>query len=211
MKRKAMETENKPVFILLARRFRPLTENSPAQRDSIMSNGRLSVASCWPHGQSSPAQRDSGIYKLGAGRAGLTSLTSLTEPQCASAQRDSEMSILAELLKTAPAQRDSIMSALGMGLIGPMGPMGPIGLMGQKPGIKNAPAQWDSEISILGMGLIGPMGPIGLMGNKPGMKNAPAQRDSGNSIFGSMGQQPIKNSPAQRDSKMILIKEAREG
>jgi hypothetical protein len=36
----------------------------PAQRDSKMSNGRLSGVLCWPHGQNRPAQRDSGMSKL---------------------------------------------------------------------------------------------------------------------------------------------------
>ena len=88
-----------------------------------------------------------------------------------------------------------------------MGVMGVMGVMRRRHTIKTSPAQRDSEISILkaesettpawqdsgmsnlGLGLMSPMGPIGLMGKKPAMKT----------------------SPAQRDSKMILIKEAREG
>ena len=48
--------------------------------------------------------------------------------------------------KTSPAQRDSGISKLGIGLIGP------IGLMGKKPVIKNASTQRDSGISNLGTG-----------------------------------------------------------
>ena len=51
------------------------------------------------------------------------------------------MSNLAEAVKNSPAQQDSIMSNLGMGVIGPMGPMEPIGLMGRKPVMENHPAQ----------------------------------------------------------------------
>ena len=97
------------------------------------------------------------------------------------------------VLKTNPAQRDSIMSNLGMGLIGPMGH---IGLMGKKPIMKTIPAQRDSIMSNLGMGLIGLMGPIGLMGKKPVNENRPAQRDS---IMSNLAE-PVKTAPAQRDS-----------
>jgi hypothetical protein len=72
MKRKAMKTENKPVFIPLARRFRPLTENSPAQRDSKFSKLRNSPfsPSCLfsplaP--KTSPAQPHSKFSNLGFG------------------------------------------------------------------------------------------------------------------------------------------------
>jgi len=48
--------------------------------------------------------------------------------------------------KNRSAQRDSGISKLGMGRIGPMVP---IGLMAQKPIMKNSPAQRDSGISKL--------------------------------------------------------------
>jgi len=59
-----MKTKTKPVFIP---GFRRLAENSPAQRYSKMSNGRLSGVFCWPHGrktENTPAQQDSGMSKL---------------------------------------------------------------------------------------------------------------------------------------------------
>ena len=48
-----------------SRPYRPLDfKNTPAQRHSKLSNGRLSGVLCWPHGQNSPPQRDSGISIL---------------------------------------------------------------------------------------------------------------------------------------------------
>jgi len=132
-----------------------------------------------------------------------------------------------------PAQQDSGMSNLGLGL---MSPMGPIGLMSKMPVMKNGPAQRDYEISILkvesetssaqqdsgmsnlGLGLMSPMGPIGLIGKKPVMKNGPAQRDSGNSSLGvsrtgltsptglAGGLVEPQCTPAQQDSGMSILK-----
>ena len=50
-------------------------------------------------------------------------------------------------MENRPAQPESGISILGMGL---MGPMGPIGLMGQKPVIENCPAQHDSGDNMRG-------------------------------------------------------------
>ena len=136
---------------------------APAQRDSEISNLK-----------NSPALRDSPANagpNLGLGVLGmLRILGRKTKSKNASAQADSGMSILKTsptvllavrlvpqsgdpysplIFKTSPAQQDSRMSNLGMGL------MRPIGLMGQKC----APAQRDSGISNL--------------------KTSPAQRDSG--------------------------------
>jgi len=79
------------------------TKNRPAQRDSGMSilglgilgilRG-LGILRCKTKNKTSPAQRDSGISILAVSRTGLTSPTRPTEPQRASAQRDSIMSNL---------------------------------------------------------------------------------------------------------------------
>ena len=95
-----------------------------------------------------------------------------------SAQRDSGNSNFGRLsvvlcwphgqkTENGPAQLDSIMSNLGMGLIGP------IGLMVQKPVMKTTPAQRDSGISNLVLTLC-PLRPLRL-------NLLCAQRDSGNS------------------------------
>ena len=110
---------------------------TPAQRDSgnsILGVGILGILRSLgimgeqPIVKTCPAQRDSKMSNLGAGRTSQTCPTSQTEPQ------------------RSPAQRDSGMSILGMELIGPMGP---IGLMGKKPVMKNSPAQAGSKNSKL--------------------------------------------------------------
>ena len=73
--------------------------------------------------------------------------------------------------KNAPAQRDSGIYILGMGLIGPMGL---IGLMGQYPVMKTTPAQRDSGMSNL---KTSPLCPYCLL-CPLALKNSPAQRDS---------------------------------
>jgi len=117
-----MKIQNKPVFILLARGFRLIAGNVPAQRDS-------------------------GIYKLAGGNMGLMGgigvmglMGGKPEKQNSSAQRDSGMSNLGMGLmspigsiglmgekpekQNSSAQRDSGMSNLGIGLMWPIGHMG---------------------------------------------------------------------------------------
>jgi len=201
---KTMKTKNKPVFISLARRFRRIAENRSAQRDSgiyKLADGRTGRT----EPPCTPAQRDSGISILKtcpyrpcrpyspldfenspAQRHSKMSNGRLSGVFCRwqcgenrPAQRNSKMSNCAGAVKCAPAQRDSGMSKLGMGL---MSPMGPIGLMGQKPVMKNRPAQRDSIMSNL----------------KIETENTPAQRDS---IMSNLKIE-TENTPAQRHSKM---------
>jgi len=114
-------------------------QRAPAQRDSKMSNGRLSGVSCWPHGgrlsEISPARRDSGIYKLGNGAYRSYGTYGTHGPKTCNENR--------------PAQRDSEISILADGTMGLMGVMRVMRLMGGKPEKQNRSAQRDSGNSIL--------------------------------------------------------------
>jgi len=107
-----------------------------------------------------PAQRDSGISKLGAGQTSQTCPTSPTEPQRAPAQPDSGMSNLKVESENTPPQRGSGMSNLVAGQTSQTCPTSPtdpqcapaqpdFGISNLKAESENTPPQRDSGISIL--------------------------------------------------------------
>jgi len=120
-------------------------------------------------------------------------------------------------VENGPAQQDSKMSNLGMGLIGPMGH---IGLMGRKPVMENRPAQRYSGMSILETSPYRPSCPYRPLNFKNQSRSTGLRKlYFGNGTEGSskilkcgsskvmkqkrlMGRKHIgKNSPAQRDSE----------
>jgi len=158
------------------------SENTPPQPHSGMSNlgmglmghmGTIGLMGQQPVMKNYPARRDSGISILK--NSPYRPLAVRLVPQSGDPYRPL-------VFKTTPAQRDSGMSKLGMGLIGPMGPMGPMGLMGKKPVMKNGPAQQGSGNSILKACPYCPSCPSCPLV----FKTSPAQRDSGNSNFGRL-------------------------
>ncbi len=160
---------NKPFLPHVFPRLRDdLVVNTLPQRHSKMSNGRLPMVSCLPHGgrlsEDSPAQGDSGISKLG-GAMGIMRIMGKGHKN-----------------KNSPAQRDSIMSNPGMGLIGLMGP---IGLMGKQPVNENSPAQAGSNISKLVLSLC-----LAGCQASPAMRDVSVfkavQRDSGDNMRGDL-------------------------
>jgi hypothetical protein len=188
-------------------RERHIIENSPLQRDSKMSNGRLSGVSCWPHGrktENAPARWDSGISKLRV-LGILRSLGILGEQpvmQISPDQRDSEISILKNRplcpycpccpldFKNGPAQRDSKMSN------------GRLSGVSCWPHWQNRLPQRDSGNSILGVGSLETLRSLGILGGKTKSKSSSAQRDSEISNL----KVETGNSLPQRDSGNSILK-----
>ena len=136
-------------------------ENSPAQRDSKMSNGRLSGLFCrwqggWGH-ETSPAQRHSGISILGIGLIGPMRPIGLMGQKPA--------------MKNSPAQRHFPAKAGSILKTGPYRPYRPLSF-------KNHPAQRDSKMSN------GRLSGVLCWPHGHKTKNHPAQRGSKNSNFG---------------------------
>ena len=133
-------------------------KNRPAQRDSKMSNGRLSGLFCrWQGGrlpETSPAQRDSKMSNLGMGLIGPMGPIGLM--------------VQKPVMKTALAQRDSPANAGSNLKTSPYCPCSPY----RPLVLKTSPAQRDSGISNLGIGV------MGLMGKRDKTKNGCAQRGS---------------------------------
>ena len=129
---------------------------SPAQRDSKMSNGRLSGVSCWPHGQRAiSTMQIKNIIRCFMGRLDYGWMW----------QR-----------KSTPAQQDSGISNLADGAYRSYGAYG---THGPKTCNENRPAQRDSENSNLGVLRI--LRSLGILGRKVKNKISPAQAGSKNS------------------------------
>ena len=121
------------------------TKCGSAQRDSIMSNGRLSGVLCWPHGrktksETTPAQLDSGMSNLGI-------LRSLGILGWKTVKQGARMGTENHKNRMRPAQRGSKNSKLDF----------PLCLAGYQasPALRDVSvfkvAQRDSGMSILGM------------------------------------------------------------
>jgi len=133
-----------------------LPETTPAQRDSKMSNGRLSGVSCWPHGQRAiSTMQIKNIIRCFMGRLDYGWMW----------QR-----------KSTPAQQDSGISNLADGAYRSYGAYG---THGPKTCNENRPAQRDSENSNLGVLRI--LRSLGILGRKVKNKISPAQAGSKNS------------------------------
>jgi len=169
-------------------------ENRPAQRDSKMSNGRLSGLFCrWQGGrlpETTPAQRDSKMSNLGMG------LISPMGPIGLMVQKP--------VMENGPAQRDSGNSKLGV-----LGILRSLGILGGKTKNENCPTQQDSEISILKTGPYRPLAVrlVPLCGDPYSplcFKNRPAQQDSGMSIL-RMGRHCHTESAKNKEEGIFTI------
>jgi len=125
------------------------TENSLPQRHSKMSNGRLSGVSCWPHGG-----RLSGLFcRWQGGTVGSSKVLKFGSSKVGKQKR-----LMGRKHKTenSPAQGDSEIAKLGLGVLGILRSLG---ILGEKTKNETNLAQRYSIISIL--------------------ETSPAQRDSG--------------------------------
>jgi len=137
------------------------------------------------------------------------------------------------LPENSPAQRDSGISKLGMGLMGLMGVIGVMGLMGEKPEKQNRSTQRDSKISILKnrplcpycpycplvfktrpaqrgyrisiLGVMGILRSLEILGWKTKNENSPAQPDSGNSILEMMEHYHRRGCRAHRGGIFTML------